>query len=95
MKWEGYWLSGHLETLFQLNKLLAPYDIKELLIDLGKFKNIILITDIMRKKHDKSITNGKNIKIYKQTFAAYLKALSQNSPGWMRKTTKSQSQDIL
>jgi hypothetical protein len=52
-----------------------------LLIDLGKLKNTIAITDIIRKKHGKTITNGKNMKIYKQTVAACLKAVSQNSPG--------------
>lgn len=76
MKWEGYWFSGNLEALFQLNKLLTSYDIKGLIIDLGELKNTISITAIIRKKHSKIITNGKNMKIYKQTVAAYLKALS-------------------
>jgi hypothetical protein len=80
MKWEGYRYSGHVGTLFQLNELLASYDIKQLLIDLGGFENTSLITDIVRTKHGKTITNGKNMEIYKQAVAAYLKALSQNSP---------------
>lgn len=74
-------MTAQLGTTFQLIKLLAPYHIENLLIDFGRIKNAILFTATARKKHGNITANGKNIKIYKEQVAIYLKASSQISTG--------------